>query len=146
MFQMIMSYNNLCGGGMDMANKSKAHTGNYEKCPLLLEEFSEEQLARIEAILREVKTTVDEAKEAVKKGAYLSGTEDNFAMRATKKFENGNGQDKIAVTTEELQALLSCGRSTAVQIGETAEARIQIGKRVLWNVQKVREYINLISG
>ena len=131
---------------MYMANKSKEHTENYEKCLLLLKEFSEQQLARVEVILREVKTAIDEAGEAARKNAYLSGQEDDFAMRATKKFESGDSQDKIAVTTEELQALLSCGRYSAVQIGEAAEARIQIGKRVFWNVQKVREYINLISG
>lgn len=39
-----------------MANKSKEHTENYEKCLLLLKEFSEQQLARVEVILREVKT------------------------------------------------------------------------------------------
>lgn len=128
-----------------MANKSKEHTENYEKCLLLLKEFNEEQLARVEVILREVKTAVDEAGKAAQKDAYLSGMGDDLSMRATKKFENGDGQDKIAVTTEELQALLSCGRSSAVQIGEAAEARIQIGKRVLWNVQKVRKYINFIS-
>lgn len=129
-----------------MVNNPKGHTGNYEKCSLLLKEFSEDQLARVEAILREVKTAIDEAEEAARKNAYLSGKGDDFAMRATKRFENGDSQNKIAVTTEELQALLSCGRSSAVQIGEAAEARIQIGKRVFWNVQKVREYINLISG
>lgn len=131
---------------MYMANKSKEHTENYEKCLLLLKEFSEQQLARVEVILREVKTAIDEAGEAARKNAYLSGKGDDFAMRSTKKFESGDSQDKIAVTTEELQALLSCGRYSAVQIGEAAEARIQIGKRVFWNVQKVREYINLISG
>lgn len=129
-----------------MANKSKEHTENYEKCLLLLKEFSEGQLARVEAILHEMKTAIDEAEEAIKKAAYPSGLGDDHAVRTTKKFENGESQEKIAVTTEELQAMLSCGRYSAVQIGEAAEARIQIGKRVLWNVQKVREYINHISG
>ena len=66
-------------------------------------------------------------------------------MIATKKFSNVDTNDKIAITTEELQSMLSCGRSSAVQIGQMAEARIQIGKRVFWNVKKVREYIDLIS-
>lgn len=67
-------------------------------------------------------------------------------MRTTRKFENpALIQPKIAVTTEELQYLLSCGRDSAVQIGESAEARIQIGRRVLWNVEKVKEYAKLIS-
>ncbi len=48
---------------------------------------------------------------------------------------------KIAVKTEELQGLLSCGRSTAVKIGEDAKAKIQYGKIVLWNVEKIRKYL-----
>lgn len=66
-------------------------------------------------------------------------------MIATKRFNNVDTNDKIAITTEELQSMLSCGRSSAVQIGQMAEARIQIGKRVFWNVKKIREYIDLIS-
>ncbi len=66
-------------------------------------------------------------------------------MIATKKFSNVDTNDKIAITTEELQSMLSCGRSSAVHIGQMAEARIQIGKRVFWNVKKIREYIDLIS-
>ena len=67
-------------------------------------------------------------------------------MRTTRKFEDAVLiQPKIAVTTEELQYLLSCGRDSAVQIGESAEARIQIGRRVLWNVEKIKEYAKLIS-
>jgi len=66
-------------------------------------------------------------------------------MIATKKFSNVDTNDKIAITTEELQSMLSCGRSSAVQIGQMAEARIQIGKRVFWNVKKIKEYIDLIS-
>lgn len=128
-----------------MVNNVKAYTENYEKCSMLLREFSEEQLLRVETILREMKSAIDETEEAIKKVTCSSGLGENRAMRATKRIENGEGQEKIAVTTEELQAMLSCGRHSAVQIGEAAEARIQIGKRVLWNVQKVRAYINLIS-
>lgn len=67
-------------------------------------------------------------------------------MKATKQFNGVDIQNKIAITTNELQAMLSCGRYSAVQIGELAEARIQIGKRIFWNVEKVKSYINLISG
>lgn len=67
-------------------------------------------------------------------------------MRATKQFSTVDIQNKIAITTDELQAMLSCGRYSAVQIGDAAEARIQIGKRIFWNVEKVKTYINLISG
>ena len=66
-------------------------------------------------------------------------------MNTTKKIALTHDYQKITVTTEELQAMLSCGRKTAVDIGELAEARVQIGKRVLWNVEKVKAYINLKS-
>ena len=66
-------------------------------------------------------------------------------MNATKKLTLPPDRQRITVTTEELQAMLSCGRKTAVDIGELAEARVQIGKRVLWNVEKVKAYINLRS-
>lgn len=52
---------------------------------------------------------------------------------------------KILVNTMELQILLSCGRYSAVKIGEHAGARVEIGKRVLWNRSKVETYIKDIS-
>lgn len=51
-------------------------------------------------------------------------------MKATKQFNGVDIQNKIAITTNELQAMLSCGRYSAVQIGDLAEARIQVGKRI----------------
>lgn len=66
-------------------------------------------------------------------------------MKTTKRSSDIQIPFKIAVTTEELQFLLSCGRDSAIHIGESAEARVQIGRRVLWNVEKVKEYINQIS-
>ena len=66
-------------------------------------------------------------------------------MNATCKNDLPTGVQKFAVTPEELQAMLSCGRRTAVQVGESAEARMQIGRRVLWNVSKVQLYLDLIS-
>ena len=67
-------------------------------------------------------------------------------MRATKTFDNIDTKEKISITTLELQSMLSCGRKSAVDIGEAAEAKIQIGRRILWNVKKIQEYVNLISG
>lgn len=56
-------------------------------------------------------------------------------MRATKKSEMVMNQ--VAVTTENLQNILDCGRPTAVEIGTLAKARVEIGRRVLWNVSKI---------
>lgn len=51
----------------------------------------------------------------------------------------------IAITTEELMNRLQSGRPTAVTIGKAAGARIQVGRRVLWNVNKVQKYLDEIS-
>jgi hypothetical protein len=67
-------------------------------------------------------------------------------MRATKKdLVTVKISDKIAVDTTELQLLCGCERSTAVDIGTQAKARIQVGKRVLWNVSKVQKYLDSIA-
>ena len=66
-------------------------------------------------------------------------------MRTTKTNEEARNIDKICVTTEGLQDLLDCGRATAVQIGGQAGARIEVGKRLLWNVSKVQSYIDRLA-
>lgn len=64
-------------------------------------------------------------------------------MRATQKSEIVMNQ--VAVTTENLQNILDCGRPTAVEIGKLAKARVEIGRRVLWNVSKVQKYLDSIA-
>mgnify|MGYP001029378115 FL=1 len=49
--------------------------------------------------------------------------------------------EKILVTTEELKALLSCGRMSAIKMGAVAGARVDVGRRVLWNTDKIRKYL-----
>lgn len=63
-------------------------------------------------------------------------------MNATRRV---NISGKQVVDTAELQSLLSCGRKTAVEIGDHAGAKIKIGRRVLWNVNKVQQYLDNIS-
>lgn len=53
--------------------------------------------------------------------------------------------NKKTVDTVGLQAMLSCGRKSAVDIGISAGVRIQIGRRVLWNVRKIQSYLDAIS-
>lgn len=53
--------------------------------------------------------------------------------------------EKITVDIDSLSAMLSCGHATARKIGEQAEARICIGKRVLYSVDRVKKYIKDIS-
>ena len=66
-------------------------------------------------------------------------------MRATQKDSTNNNCDKLTVDTNGLQSLLDCGRVTAVEIGTQAEARIEVGKRVLWNLRKIQKYLDSIA-
>lgn len=52
---------------------------------------------------------------------------------------------KILITTKELQEMLSCGRYSAVKIGTDAIARVDVGKRVLWNRKKIEKYLSDIA-
>lgn len=54
-------------------------------------------------------------------------------------------KQKRAVDTTGLQEMLSSGRKTAVDIGTAAGAKIQIGRRIFWNVNKVQKYLDEIS-
>ena len=54
-------------------------------------------------------------------------------------------KQKITVDIEGLAAMLSCGTATAKKIAEMAEARIFIGRRVLYSVDKVKTYIRIMA-
>lgn len=58
---------------------------------------------------------------------------------------NNDVTRKLAVDTKELQSMCCCGRDTATKIGMSANARLQFGKRVLWNVEKVQAYLDKVS-
>ena len=51
----------------------------------------------------------------------------------------------VSVNSKELQEMLGCGRMVARRIGEAAGAKVQVGQRVLWNVEKVREYLARVA-
>lgn len=65
-------------------------------------------------------------------------------MNATTKYEVELDK-RFLITTKELQALLSCGYASAVRIGCQASAKVTIGRRVLWNREKIRRYVFDIS-
>lgn len=48
--------------------------------------------------------------------------------------------------TEELRAYTNLGRNNAMKLGEEIGARIQIGRRVLWDRRKIDEYFNSLTG
>ena len=51
----------------------------------------------------------------------------------------------LLVNTETLKEMLGCGRPTAVYIGTAANAKININRRVLWNVSLVQKYLEQIA-
>lgn len=48
--------------------------------------------------------------------------------------------------TEELRAYTNLGRNNAMKLGEEIGARVQIGRRVLWDKKKVDEYFDSLTG
>lgn len=54
-------------------------------------------------------------------------------------------EKRICVTRTELPAYLGCGQASADKLAADAEARIIIGKRILISLDKVREYIKVMS-
>lgn len=56
-----------------------------------------------------------------------------------------NKISNLAVNTNTLMKLLDCGKYTAVKIGDNADARISIGKRVLWNTKRIQQYLDNIA-
>lgn len=65
-------------------------------------------------------------------------------MRATKR-QDLPLSSMVAVSADTLAGMLDCGRATAVKIGADAGARIQVGKRVLYSVEKVRCYLDSLA-
>ena len=51
----------------------------------------------------------------------------------------------LAVDIDRLSAMLSCGYATARKIGKQAGARIVIGRRVLYSVEKVEKYLECLT-
>ena len=64
-------------------------------------------------------------------------------MRKTRTDEIGN---KVAVNAETLAKILDCGRPTAMRIGAEAGARVQVGKRVLYKVDRINRYLDQLAG
>lgn len=66
-------------------------------------------------------------------------------MQKTKIYED-QGLNKLAVTTDGLARMLSCGEHTAKQVGEKSGARLELGtRRTLWNIKIIQEYLDSIA-
>lgn len=48
--------------------------------------------------------------------------------------------------TEELRMYTNLGRNNAVKLGEDIGAKIQIGRRILWDRVKIDQYFNSLTG
>lgn len=57
-----------------------------------------------------------------------------------------NTERALTVDVEQLAAMLSCGKATARKVGEQAEARIVVGRRVLYSVNKIQRYLDCCAG
>lgn len=55
------------------------------------------------------------------------------------------GESRL-MDTEELRAYTSLGRNNAMKLGEEIGAKVQIGRRVLWDRKKLDEYFNSLTG
>lgn len=53
--------------------------------------------------------------------------------------------NSLTVDTAGLQELLNVGIKTSTEIGVAAGAKIYVGRRVLWNVSKIKAYLDKIS-
>lgn len=51
----------------------------------------------------------------------------------------------LTVSTKTLMRLLDCGKPAAIRIGTEAQAKIVVGRRILWNVQAVQRYLNIVA-
>lgn len=56
-----------------------------------------------------------------------------------------NESVKFTTDTKGLKEILGCGRESALQVGRAAKAEIRIGRRVLWNLPKIRKYLDSVS-
>lgn len=49
----------------------------------------------------------------------------------------------LTVSTKNLMRLLDCGKPAAIRIGTEAGAKVVVGRRILWNVQAIRRYLDI---
>ena len=65
-------------------------------------------------------------------------------MRTKKNNANVSLDECILVSIDELKAILSVGTITANKIAEDAGACVKYGKRKLYRLDKIREYVKTL--
>ena len=63
-----------------------------------------------------------------------------------KRLSTSITNDSRLMDTEELRAYTNLGRNNAMKLGDEIGARVQIGKRVLWDRVKIDQYFNSLTG
>lgn len=58
---------------------------------------------------------------------------------------NSNTGGSRLMDTEELRAYIGLGRNNAMRLGEEIGAKVQFGRRVLWDRNKIDKYIDSIT-
>ena len=53
--------------------------------------------------------------------------------------------DALVIALPELMAKLSCGRCTAEKVAAAAGAKIKIGRRTLYHVGKIENYLDTLT-
>lgn len=61
------------------------------------------------------------------------------------KTKKGNTDNSILLDMVSLQSVLNCGRYTCEKIAREAGARVQIGRRVLYDRQKIEHYLETLA-
>ena len=59
--------------------------------------------------------------------------------------QTDNSSTLLTVNTSTLMKMLNCGKPTAVKLGTAAGAKIVIGRKILWKVNIIRQYLNSIA-
>ena len=54
---------------------------------------------------------------------------------------NQKPQEKIYITVREMMQLFSIGRNKALNLGIDANSKVKLGKKNLYNVEKVKDYL-----
>lgn len=54
-------------------------------------------------------------------------------------------KNAIAVNIQQYCLLLGCGKQSAEKIAAAANAKIKIGKRSLYNIEKTKTYLDSVS-
>lgn len=71
--------------------------------------------------------------------------ETQFRKEETEQLPVKEIRNFITVDTNTLKVILCCGRKTAVEVGILSNAKITIGKRVLWNISLIQKYLDNIA-